>query len=213
MLKDAPTTREVLEQMIKFIEIPNNLLIAHNGTRFDHKILCYWIDFYDLQIKNALTFVDSLDLCRKQSNLMPSKEGKLILNQDEIHQHLFGSLPLYIHHAFFDVWTLTRILLYLAQYNLSNLNSLFLTIIQNKSSKKSQIHKCNCTKGCQTLHCSCRKESMVCNDSCGCKKIVDKRERCQNLSFLHQSKLEDFEIIEDEQSEEELTELIENDFV
>jgi len=105
ILENAPTTEEVLTRFFVFVDVPNSILVAHNGKKFDFKLLSYWKNYFGIQTKNAITEMDSLSLFCYHSSKMPQRDQKLVLKQSEVYQHLFGSSPLYSHCAFFDVWT------------------------------------------------------------------------------------------------------------
>ncbi len=84
MLKNCPTTKESLNWIVQFIDLPNSLLIAHNGTRFDNNILYYWMNEYKVITKNNVKCMDSLDICKKVAEKMPRKGNKLVYTFNKI---------------------------------------------------------------------------------------------------------------------------------
>jgi DNA polymerase III epsilon subunit-like protein len=177
MLKDAPTTKEALKMFFAFVDVPNSVLVAHNGKRFDFKILAHWKSFYGLQTNHTITEVDSLTICRRLPEKMPKPAGRLVLNQKAIYHHFFGANPDHMHCAFFDTWVLARILLHLADDDWRKLDSL---ILSSTPTKSNSLPGCNCKTSCKTDRCSCHKTQQGCTGFCGCQKSPNENMPCVN---------------------------------
>ncbi len=114
-------------QILEFIK-PNpndgkNILVTHNGRRFDHKIMHFYLDQICQQKNEAcddILTVDSLDIFKQFKPMMPlgtkTAKGKqrYIFGEEQVYLHLFHPKPEFSHEALYDCIYLLRILLHLA---------------------------------------------------------------------------------------------------
>jgi len=106
---------KVLQSMLEFIKKASTtggkqLLVAHNGIRFDFNILDRELSFNHLS-RGSLTYVDSMKLFALQNNKLPTlPSGMKGKKQGHVYSHLFNENLPHAHTALFDTCSLARIL-------------------------------------------------------------------------------------------------------
>ena len=166
--------KEVLTEMIKFIDTTAKtnsvFILAHNGNKFDFKILLPALEKYSLQ-RPSWKYVDTINFMNIYSEQLPTKINKAgVLVPDKkaeaIYYHLFNRQMDFAHAAIWDVFGLANILLRLTNYNIQQLES-HISLTLNPV-------KCNCSGIC--THCGCAKANRQCSALCKkCKNTCSRR--------------------------------------
>ena len=129
-------------------------------------------------LPNLYQEIDSMNIFQSFGSQMPRKNNRIIRNQSDVYKHIFNEEAANAHCAFFDVWMLSKILVYLVQENISYLFRLF----QN-GGKEKEIKHCLCKSGCTGRRCGCVKENRLCTKDCKCHE-----KGCSNLKKASQIK-------------------------
>ncbi len=99
-------------------------------------------------------------------------DGKLQLSITAIYNHLFHTDPSQSHCAFWDTVNLGKILLFLVNYQMTELEILIdatlSTVKKRKQTNATPI--CNCKTGCKNNKCGCKAKNSFCSEQCKCKK-------------------------------------------
>jgi DNA polymerase III alpha subunit (gram-positive type) len=193
LVKNSPRTVDALNNIVSFCFDPNAsvFIIAHNGARFDHKVLKYQMAKYSCNIEwKDIVYIDSVDILKRYKNQMPvSLKNRKIYNNESVYKHIFGTELKHSYTAFFYCLATIRIILHLCNYSVKDLLKNIRVNEQCKGTKRKFLcdsttnptpkrvsNYCQCQKtSCLRASCICTIQSRACSSKCKCHC-----DKCQN---------------------------------
>lgn len=106
LVLNSPRPDVALKNAVDFCANSNAkvYLIAHNGTKFDRKVLKYRLAKYNYAIEaKSVLFIDSMNIFKGFKDEMPlSEKRRRLYNNEDVYKHVFKEILPYGHVAFFD---------------------------------------------------------------------------------------------------------------